>query len=157
MVSWMAHRWSYPVPMSVLLIVIAALAGIAVALQGQFMGAMDRSAGTTANIFLTYGVGALIAAAIWLAQGGRLEGVRRIPWYAWSGGALGLVIVGGVGYTAPRLGLSRTLVIAVGAQLLMSLIIDHFGLFAAAQRSVDAPRAIGFALTVAGVWLVVRG
>jgi transporter family-2 protein len=128
-------------------ILIAVVAGIAVALQGQFMGTTDRIAGTATSVFITYGVGGAIAAMIWLARGGPLQNVRQVPWYAWTAGALGLVIVGGIGYAAPRLGLSRTLVITVAAQLLAALLID---------RALDAPRAIGFALTVAGVWLIVR-
>ncbi|HEX2120106.1 MAG TPA: DMT family transporter [Thermoanaerobaculia bacterium] len=128
-------------------ILIAVVAGIAVALQGQFMGTMDRTAGTITSVFITYGVGGAIAATIWLARGGPLQNVRQVPWYAWTAGALGLVIVGGIGYAAPRLGLARTLVITIAAQLLAALLID---------RTLDAPRAIGFALTVAGVWLIVR-
>lgn len=139
------------------LTLIAVLAGAAVALQGQFMGAMDRAAGTVTSVFITYGVGASIAAIIWLARRGPVDGVREIPWYSWFAGALGLVIVGGIGYAAPRLGLSRTIVISVAAQLIVALAIERFGLFGAAYRSLDAVRAVGVGLTIAGVWLVVRG
>ena len=139
------------------LIVIAAVAGLAVALQGQFMGSMDRAAGTATSVFITYGIGGPIAAIFWLLRRQSVEGVRQIPWYAWSAGALGLVIVGGIGYAAPRLGLSRTIVVAVAAQLLAALLIDHFALFGAPQRSFDTGRALGFSLTLAGVWFIVRG
>ncbi|MGZ5493363.1 MAG: DMT family transporter [Thermoanaerobaculia bacterium] len=40
--------------------------------------------------------------------------------------ALGLVIVGGIGFAAPRLGLSRTLVITVAAQLCAAVLIDQW-------------------------------
>lgn len=129
------------------LIVIAAVAGIAVALQGQAMGAMDRIAGTASSVLFTYGIGALIALAFWLARGAPLENARRIPWYGWTAGALGLVIVGGIGYAAPRLGLGRTLVITIAAQLIAAMLIE---------QSFDAKRIAGLALTVAGVWLTVK-
>lgn len=138
-------------------IAIAIAAGLAVALQAQFMGTLERAVGTASGVFITYGVGSLVALAIWLSRGASLEGARRIPWYAWSAGALGLVIVGGIGYAAPRIGLSRTLIITVAAQIVAALLIDHFGLLGATQRTLDAGRLLGVVLTVAGVWLVVRG
>ena len=139
------------------LVLVAVAAGVSVALQGQFMGAMNRVSGTINGIFFTYGVGAFLGAMLWLFRRDRFAGVRDIPWYGWTAGALGLVIVGGMGFAAPRLGLARTLVITVAAQLLAAILIEHFGLFSATQRPFDAARAVGLALTVGGVWLVVKG
>lgn len=139
-----------------MILLVAILAGVAVALQGQFMGTMDRTAGTATSVFITYGIGGLLATAFFLARGGSLDRAREIPWYAWTAGVLGLVIVGGIGYAAPRIGLSRTIIVTVAAQLLAAMIIDHFGFFGAARRAVDVYRAVGFAVTLGGVWLVVR-
>lgn len=138
------------------LIAIAVLAGIAVALQGQFMGASNRIAGTVNSMLLTYGVGALVAALLWLVRREDGGSVREVPWYAWSAGALGLVIVGGIGFAAPRLGLGRTLVLTIAAQLAAALLIDHYGWLGAPQRAFDAARAVGLALTVGGAWLIVK-
>lgn len=131
-----------------ILLFIAILAGVAVAVQGQFMGTMDRTAGTATSVLITYGLGALIAMIIWLAKGRPVEGVKQIPWYAWSAGAFGLIIVAGIGYAAPRLGLAKTLVVTIAAQLLTAMIID---------RQFDVTRIAGLLLTVSGVWLVVQG
>lgn len=137
-------------------IAIAVIAGLAVALQAQFMGSLERAVGTSSGVFITYGAGSLLATALWLARGATFTGARKIPWYAWSAGALGLVIVGGIGYAAPRIGLSRTLIITVAAQVVAALLMDHFGLLSATQRTLDAARVVGVVLTIAGVWLVVR-
>jgi bacterial/archaeal transporter family-2 protein len=138
------------------LLLIAATAGIAVALQGQFMGVINRTSGTITSVFITYGAGAIIAALLWLPRRTSVETIRHIPPYAWSAGALGLIIVGGIGYAAPRLGLASTLVITIAAQLIAALAIDHLGLFAAQHRPIDVARALGLVLTVTGAWLVVR-
>jgi transporter family-2 protein len=139
-----------------LLILIAIAAGIAVALQGQFMGIMNRTAGTTTSVLATYGVGAIIATILWLTHRDTNPPMRDIPWYTWTAGALGLIIVGGIGYAAPRLGLSRTIIITIAAQLAAAMLIDHFGLFAAQHRAFDMTRAAGLALTIAGAWLIVK-
>ena len=136
-------------------ILIAAAAGVAVALQGQFMASLNRAAGTAGSVFITYAAGAVIAAIFWFARSRPLPRPGEVPWYSWSAGALGLIIVGGIGYAAPRLGLSRTLVVTVAAQLAAAILIDHFGWFGADTRPVDARSALGLAVTVAGVWITV--
>jgi bacterial/archaeal transporter family-2 protein len=142
---------------ALMLILIAIIAGVAVALQGQFMGAMNRMTGTATSVLITYGVGSLLAVAFWVMNRAPLAGVRQIPWYTWSAGGLGIVIVGGIGFAAPRLGLSRTIILAVAAQVITALLVEHFGLFTAAQRSIDVTRLLGVLLTVGGAWLVFRG
>lgn len=137
-------------------ILIAVVAGVAVALQGQFMGSMNRVVGTIVSVFITYGVGGLLAALLFSLKRESLAGMRRVPWYVWGSGALGLVIVAGIGYAAPRIGLSRTLVLTVTAQLVTAVLVDQFGLLGATPRSIDAARLAGLALTVTGAWLVVR-
>lgn len=135
-----------------LLLLVAVIAGIAVAVQGELMGMLDRRLGTVTSVLVTYGLGALLAAAIWVVRKGTFEKARELPWYAWTAGGFGLVIVGGIGYAAPRLGLSRTLVVTVAAQLIAALVIDYF----AHGRAVDAWRVAGVALTIAGAWLIVK-
>ncbi|MFL6246231.1 MAG: DMT family transporter [Thermoanaerobaculia bacterium] len=140
--------------LAVMLIAIAA--GIAVALQGQFMALMNRTVGTATGVVITYGTGAIVAVLFWLTRRDAHPPTREIPWYAWTAGALGLIIVGGIGYAAPRLGLSRTIILTIAAQLAAAMLIDHFGLFHAQPRGMDVPRAVGFALTIGGAWLIVK-
>ena len=130
------------------LILIAIVAGVAVALQGHVMGNTDRTAGTAVSVFVTYGVGGLLALLFWLTRGAPTEAMRRLPWTSWTAGALGLTIVAAIGYAAPRLGLGRTLVLTVAAQLLAAMLLE---------QTFDVRRIAGFALTVGGVWLVVTG
>lgn len=139
------------------LLLIAAIAGVAIATQGQFIGAIDRALGPITTVFITYAGGGLLATLIWLFTRRSLSNIRDVPWYSWTAGLLGLIIVGAIGYATPRLGLSRAMIVIVGAQLLTAVVIDHFGLFGAPVRTVDLSRAAGVILAFAGVWLVVRG
>jgi bacterial/archaeal transporter family-2 protein len=133
---------------------IAALGGCAVALQGQFMGVMSRSIGTTGGIFVNYVSGAMLAMVLLLAlQGGSLKAWTEVPWYALSAGALGLVIAGSIGYTASRLGLTTAFTIIVATQFVVSVMLDHFGWFGATQRSLEMTRVAGIGAIIAGVWL----
>ncbi len=69
---------------------------------------------------------------------------------------LGLVIVGTIGYTVPRLGLATAFTIIVGAQFIVAALLDHFGLLGAAVRPLEFARFVGIALLILSVWLMTR-
>lgn len=139
------------------LIILAAIGGIAVTIQGQFMGLIDKNIGTLESVFITYTSGGILAAVAMIAsRGGNLKAVQTLPWYTLSSGLVGLVIVGTIGYTVPRLGLSKAFTIIVASQFLVASILDHFGLLGAVVRPMDLSRLAGMSLLVVGVWLIVR-
>jgi len=138
-------------------LMVALIAGLAVTLQGQFMGVMDRVLGTKESMFLTYGSGGLLATLMMLvSRGGNLKAWTQVPWYAYTAGALGLVIVGSIGFTVSRLGTAKAFTLFVASQFALAAIIDHFGLLAAEVRPIDGVRATGLGLMMVGVWLVVK-
>ncbi len=140
-----------------LLIAMAVIGGVAVALQGQFMGLMDKGIGTRESVFITYASGGILAGIIMLASGGgNLRSWQEVPWYALSAGVLGLVIVATIGYTVPRLGLARAFTIIVASQFLAVALLDHFGLLGAVVRPLDISRLLGFGVLILGVWLIMR-
>jgi transporter family-2 protein len=139
------------------LIIIAAIGGIAVTLQAQFMGIMDRSLGTLESMFITYGSGGLlIGIAMLVNRGGNLSAWGGVPWYALTSGLLGLVIVGTIGYSTPRLGLVTALTILVASQFILGALLDHFGILGAELRPLDLHRLAGIGVMLVGVWLVIR-
>ena len=142
---------------SALLIIVAVIGGITVALQAQMMGLLDKAIGTLEGVFITYaGGGLLISLVLILMRGGNLGAWHSVPWYAYSSGALGLVIVGAIGYSAPRLGLVATFTIIVSAQFVVAALIDHYGILGAATRPIDLSRMLGITLLLAGIWLTMR-
>lgn len=140
-----------------LLIVIAVIGGIAIALQAQLMGLLDKGIGTIEGVFLTYGSGGLLIAVIMLMQrGGNLGAWQSVPWYAFSTGILGLIIVGAIGYSAPRLGLVTAFTIIVASQFIVGALLDHFGILGAAARPLEMSRLFGMAILLVGIWLIIR-
>ncbi len=138
-------------------LLVAVIGGVAITIQGQFMGVMDQRLGTKESVFLTYAIGGLIISLfLWATRFGNLREMREVPWYAYTSGLLGLVIVGSISYAVPRLGVSRAFTVLVAAQFVVAVVIDHYGLFSAAVQPVTSPRLLGLALISVGVWLVVR-
>jgi transporter family-2 protein len=139
------------------LIIVAVIGGVAITLQGQFMGLMDLVMGTRESVFITYASGgALVALIVLLSRGGNLKAWQGVPWYAFSAGLLGLVIVGTIGYVVPRLGVAKGFTLIVASQFLLAALIDQFGWFGATVRPIDLPRTLGLLIMLAGVWLAVR-
>ena len=143
-----------------LVIVVATVGGIAVTLQGNFMGTMTRTMGTLESMFITYGSGGIVVAALFLIRaltaGSGLSHWREVPVYAFSAGLLGLVIVGSIGFATARYGLIATFAIILVAQYGSAAVIDHFGLFGAPVQALDPLRMVGIALLLMGAWLVLR-
>ena len=139
------------------LVILAVIGGIAVALQGHFIGIMDQRIGSKESVFITYASGGILAALIMIvSRGGHLNAWQNAPWYSFTAGALGLVIVGVIGYTVPRLGLTMAFTVLVASQLVVAVMLDHFGVLGATVRTMDLPRITGLVFLILGVWLVLR-
>jgi transporter family-2 protein len=139
------------------LVAVTAVGGIATALQAHFMGLMDRRLGTLESVFITYFGGGILIGLLMLAhRGGNLSAGVGAPWYAYSSGILGLVIVGTLAYSAPRLGLVAAFTVFVAAQFAMGALVDHFGWLGSAARPLTLSKLAGMAIVLAGVWLMLR-
>jgi transporter family-2 protein len=136
---------------------VSALGGVATALQAHFMGLLDKRVGTLESVFITYfSGGALIGLIMLVLRGGNLGAGGSAPWYAYTSGALGLVIVATLAFSAPRLGLVTCFTIFVAAQFAMGALVDHFGWMGSAVRPLNASRLAGMAVVLAGIWLIIR-
>jgi transporter family-2 protein len=89
-------------------------------------------------------------------HGGNLKNWQSVPWYAYSAGLLGLIIVGSIGYVVPRLGVAKGFTLIIASQFLIAALIDHFGFFGATVRPMELTRLLGLCSMLLGVWLVVR-
>ncbi len=138
-------------------LIIGIVGGIAAGLQAQFTGIMGQKTGELTSVFITYVGGALVISVILLLSGGgQLSQWRTLPSYTFLAGPLGVVIIGSLAYTVPRIGAVAATTVFVLAWLLFSALIDHFGLFGVAQRPIDLSRTIGLFALIGGTWLVIR-
>lgn len=139
------------------LVLVAIAGGIAITVQGQMMGVIDRQLGTLESLFLTYALGGVAAALVILAvRGGNLGQWQQLPWWSLTSGLFGLVIVTSIGFSVARLGAVSAFTLIIAAQFVVSLLIDHFGLLGAEVRSINWQKLTGIATLLLGVWLTVR-
>jgi len=139
------------------LILLPVIGGIAGTLQAHFMGTMDNNLGTVESMFITYaGGGLLIGLVMLFVKGGNLGAWHTVPWYVLSAGVMGLIVVGILGFTTPRMGLVPVLTLFVASQFFVGAGLDHFGLLGAEVRPLDFSRVSGLGVILFGVWLVLR-
>ena len=143
--------------MLLLAVIVGLLGGLAVGLQGPLASLMSQHIGTMESVFVIHLGGALMAGALLLVVGGgNLAAWRSVPWYALGAGIFGLVVLSAVSYTIPRIGAATTVTLIVVAQLVLSTLLDHFGLLGTSVRLTDPSRILGVAVLLLGTWLMVR-
>lgn len=138
-------------------ILIGLLGGVAVGLQAPLAGAMGQRVGGTAGSFIIHISGAVFSGLWLLARGGeRIREWRSLPWYMLSAGIFGLILYQTISITLPRLGSTMMVVLIIIGQLVLGVIVDHFGLFGVTQRPVDLLRILGVLALILGGYLIAR-
>lgn len=135
------------------------LAGGATALQAPTNARLMGAVGSPVNAaFVSFAIGtaALGIVAVILQARPDVAATRALPWYVWIGGLYGAIFVAAAAWGVPRLGVALTITLMVAGQLLVGLILDHFGAFGAPQHPISLGRAAGVALVLAGVLMVRR-
>lgn len=140
-----------------LTIVVGLLSGVAIGLQGPLASMMSERVGSLGSAFLVHVGGAALALVLILATAdGRLAGWRSIPPYAMWAGFAGVVLIVGISYTIPRIGLAPTFALIITAQLTLGAVVDHFGWLEIAARPLEPVRLAGIAALGIGTALLLR-
>jgi bacterial/archaeal transporter family-2 protein len=69
----------------------------------------------------------------------------------WLGGIIGVVYVIATMMLAPRLGAASFIAAIVAGQMIMALLIDHYGLIGFPRHTIDISRLLGAVFVIGGV------
>lgn len=141
-------------------VLLALIAGAVLPLQVGVNNTLRHGVGSAVlAALISFSVGAFCLVAYTLlvrTPWPAVNDMGRLPVWAWFGGALGAYYVAMTIFVAPHLGAANLITLTVTTQLLVSLLLDHYGLIGFAQHSINAWRVLGALLLVAGTVLVVR-
>lgn len=140
--------------------ILGLTAGLGLALQIGMNAQLRKvlgSAYTAALISFLVGTTALmIIMALTRTAVPARESFAAIPLWAWFGGLFGAFYVAISTIVAAHLGATSLLVLALAGQLLMAMIVDHFGWLGLPENPITLGRLFGVGLLAAGVWLISR-
>ena len=111
------------------------------------------------SAFISFFVGTVALFVYVLISGApiaNLASVREAPAVAWAGGFLGAFFVTAAVTLVPRLGVAMTFSLIIAGQMIVTLVIDHFGLLGVPVKEVSLARVAGIVLIAAGVVLIRR-
>lgn len=140
-----------------LIVLVGLIGGAAVGIQSPIAGAMGQRVGGTASSFIVHLGGMLLSGLLLVLRGGeRIHHWRSLPIYMLGAGVFGLILYQTINVTLPRLGGTMMVTLIIIGQLLVGVLIDHFGWLGVAQHPVSMGRALGLLLLLAGGYLIAR-
>ncbi len=83
--------------------------------------------------------------------------LRSVHWWAWIGGIISIASTVAGLTLAHRLGSGLFTALTLTASVVVSVLLDQFGLIGFAKHTASPLRLAGCSLLIAGVWLVSRG
>ena len=138
--------------MQIIAIVVSAVAGAAMSLQGVFNARLSEKIGLFESNTFVQGTAFLLAIiAMVVAGNGSFGSLREVNKLYWLGGLLGIIITVTVMLGIRHLGPVVSVSIILIAQLLVAAIIDAFGLFGTEKAAFLWTKWLGIALMVSGV------
>lgn len=142
-----------------LLIVLAVIAGAVLPIQAGLNVQLGKSVHqpifAAFASFLIGTVGLLIYLFVLKFDFSSIVETKAVSPWVWTAGILGAFYVAAVIVLAPKLGVALTFVLIVAGQMVVSLIVDHYGLLGLPVKQINWKRVLGIILLVAGV-LVIR-
>jgi transporter family-2 protein len=109
------------------------------------------------SAFISFAVGTLALFLYILATGvplANLLNAKNASLVAWTGGILGAFFVASTIVLVPRIGVALTFSLVIAGQMLVTLIIDHYGLLGVPVKEVNVMRVLGVTFITIGVVLI---
>lgn len=117
---------------------LAVMGGMALAIQGQINGGLGKKIGVIEGAFFNFALGSMALLFVLLFFGnGQISAISTVPKWQLVGGFLGALFVLNQVLVVPKIGVSATFLAVIVGQIILSVIIDHFGLFGAERRPID--------------------
>lgn len=134
-------------------ILAAFTAGLLVILSRQVNGRLSLSSSPLISSFWNHAVGFVVLTAIGMLIGGLIpDNLAQMPWWIYSGGAIGVVFVASGSWLITRIGAVNSTLLVIAGQMVFGLIFD---LLRGAPVTLWAA-ALGVVLILAGMALTQR-
>jgi transporter family-2 protein len=139
---------------------LALITGALIPIQAATNAVFSKSTGSpliaSVAVFIIGFIAMLVMAVVMRAPAPSVQQLRSVPWYGYAGGLIVATYVFMITILVPRIGVGAAIALIVTGQIIAAVIIDHFGLFNVAVRSLDISRISGIVLMIAGIYFVMK-
>ncbi len=132
---------------------VAAISGAAMAVQGTFNSVLGKIVGVWESTLIVHLIGTVIVLLIMLVIGRGFDNFAKcsqVPWYAYLGGILNVIIIFTVVKTMPVIGVGNATTAIIVAQVSTAVLIDSLGLFGMKKYDFQYIDLLGIALLAIG-------
>lgn len=139
-----------------LFLLLAALSGVLMALQGSLNSALSKVVGLLESTFFVHLIGSFFALAL-LVGGlgdGKWKHFKEAPWYTYLGGLLGVGIVYLVVASISKVGVAPATTAIILGQVSTAALVDFFGWFGMEPIPFNFWKILGLLLMAGGAWLL---
>ena len=138
---------------STLIVFSSLLVGVSLSIYLPMNSMVSKHLGSaiTANItfFLMALLTSVVIYAVWGEQA-TLSKLKTVPWYLYLTGFVSAFIVLATTYLIPQIGVRRFFILTVSGQILMALVVSHFGLLASPTDPLTLKKMVGAVLVIVG-------
>ncbi|MGE7602421.1 DMT family transporter [Peribacillus sp. NPDC097675] len=118
--------------------ILALLAGAALSFEGAIYAELGKTIGQIETSFYNFFMGSIIMGLLWLFFGkGRISYTLEAPKWSLLGGVLGVVYLTSIVISVPHVGVGITMVAVIIGQLVMSMVIEHFGWLGSKKTKIN--------------------
>ncbi|MBM7621528.1 transporter family-2 protein [Bacillus tianshenii] len=139
-------------------VLIAFLGGILGGIQAPVNSQLGKKIGSLEASFVSFFIGTLFLLLLTTFFGkGNLMQLPHVPKWQLVGGFLGACFVTFVIMAVPKIGVALTIISLIIGQMIVSMVIDHFGLFGSAKIALNYQRLLGVVMMLVALVFIYRG
>ena len=144
--------------MGILMILFTLFGGITLSAQSSINGTFSRKAGTIETTLLTFLTGTMFLAIFILFFGqGNILAILDAPKWQLSAAFLGTMYLLLTVMAVPKIGVIATNIAGITGQLVIGVLIDHFGWFNSLVIAFDIKRAFALLFMIIALYFIYKG
>ncbi|PAC84149.1 EamA-like transporter family protein [Bacillus subtilis] len=144
--------------MGLFMILFTLIGGVTLSAQSSINGTFSRKAGTIETTFLTFLTGTMFLTIFILFFGsGNVLGLLEAPKWQLSAAFLGTAYLLLTVVAVPRIGVIATNIAAIAGQLVIGVMIDHFGWFNSLVIELDIKRVFALLFMTISLYFIYKG
>ena len=136
-----------------LYILLALLMGVVMSIYLPMNSAVSKHLGSPITANITFFLMALITSLIIFIVFGKvntISNLRDVPVYLYLTGFISAFIVLGTTFLIPHIGARKFFILMIAGQIVMAIVVSHFGLLESPKDPISIKKMIGASLVIIG-------